>query len=220
MKKLSFILAIAILLAGGAAAVRSAPSYAQAYEYPPPPVNLYDNPWVGPNTPWIYYNGDWFLNGILYYFFGPQYGWAPYYAYPSSYMVRPQNWYAPRWHAWYQGNPHYWQSFQRAHPYWRGHRAGQRYEKNFYEKHHRGHGDGWQKGYHGATFDRSRPEKRKPDATRVTPSERRKPDSARVAPSKEKKGVPGGSAGPAHKPQKAHPGGKKPEKTGPGAEKP
>ncbi|MGO9415103.1 MAG: hypothetical protein ACLPUX_15005 [Syntrophobacteraceae bacterium] len=37
MKKIVFILMIAISLAGGAAAVMSSPSYAQAYDYPPPP---------------------------------------------------------------------------------------------------------------------------------------------------------------------------------------
>ena len=68
MKKIAFILMTAILLAGGAVAVMSAPSYAQVYEYPPPPQDPYESPWVGPDTPWVYYNGDWFLNGILYYF--------------------------------------------------------------------------------------------------------------------------------------------------------
>ena len=71
MKKIAFILMIAILLAGGAVAVMSAPSYAQAYEYPPPPPDPYESPWVGPDTPWVYYNGDWFLNGVLYYFLRP-----------------------------------------------------------------------------------------------------------------------------------------------------
>src|SRR5271157_1130527 len=121
MKKIAFFLALAILLAGGAVTAMSAPSYAQAYQYPPPPSDPYASPWVGGNTPWVYYNGDWFLNGILYYFFGPQYGWAPYYSYPPTYIERPGTWYAPRWLAWYQGNPQYYQQFQQAYPYWRGH---------------------------------------------------------------------------------------------------
>ena len=37
MKKLTFILVIAILLAGGAVAAMSASSYAQGYAYPPAP---------------------------------------------------------------------------------------------------------------------------------------------------------------------------------------
>ena len=79
----------------GASVTLSVPCQAQFIEYQAPPPNAYEQPWVGPNTPWTYYNGDWFLNGILYYFFGPQYGWAPYYAYGPSYIVRPNNWYAP-----------------------------------------------------------------------------------------------------------------------------
>jgi hypothetical protein len=106
MRKLSFILVLAILLAGGAVTAMSAPSYAQGYNYPPPPPDPYATPWVGPNTPWVYYNGDWFLNGILQYFFGNRYGWAPYYAYAPTYIVRPNQWYAPRWNVWYKQNPH------------------------------------------------------------------------------------------------------------------
>jgi len=151
MKRLSVIFALAILLAGGAIGVMSAPSYAQmyGYNYPPPPQNPYATPWVGSNTPWVFYQGDWFLNGILHQFFGNQYGWAPYYAYPPTYIVRPNNWYAPRWNAWYQHNPHYWQNFNQKYPYWRGHRVGQRYDQNFYNTHHRGQGEGWNQGFHG-----------------------------------------------------------------------
>ena len=82
-------------------------------------------------------------------FFGNQYGWAPYYAYPPTYIVRPNNWYAPKWNAWYQHNPHYWQTFEQKYPYWRGHRVGQRYDQNFYNKYHRGQGEGWNQGFHG-----------------------------------------------------------------------
>ncbi len=72
MKNLTFILVIAIILTGGAVAAMSAPAHAQyGYNYPPPPADPYAQPWVGPNTPWVNYNGDWFLNGLLYYFFGP-----------------------------------------------------------------------------------------------------------------------------------------------------
>ena len=139
----------AILLAGGAVAVMSTPSYAQDYEYPPPPPDPYASPWVGPDTPWVYYNGDWFLNGILYYFYGPAYGWAPYYAYDPSYIVRPGAWYAPMWMAWYTGHPQYWVSFQRQYPYWREHRQGKHYSQKFFEQHHGGQGGGWQKGFKG-----------------------------------------------------------------------
>jgi hypothetical protein len=147
MKKLTFILVLAVILSGGALGAMSAPAYAQAYQYPPPPPNPYASPWVGSNTPWVYYSGDWFLNGLLYYFFGPQYGWAPYYAYSPTYIVRPKTWYAPRWQAWYVGHPIYWQNFHRKYPYWRGHRTGQRYNQQFYEKYHHGQGAGWHKGF-------------------------------------------------------------------------
>ncbi len=109
MKKLITLLMLAILLAGGALA--ALPAASQAQVYPPPPVRPVATPWVGPNTPWVYYNGDWFLNGVLQYFFGPRYGWAPYYAYPRTYIVRPGNWYAPKWHDWYRAHPAYWNNF-------------------------------------------------------------------------------------------------------------
>jgi len=152
MKKTGLIFILAILLAAGAIGARSAPSYAQGYagyNYPPPPQNIYATPWVGSDTPWTFFQGDWFLKGVLYNFFGPQYGWAPYYAYPPTYIVRPVNWYEPRWHKWYQGNPHYWKNFQRQYPYWRKHQAGQRYDQNFYNRYHRGQGAGWNQGFHG-----------------------------------------------------------------------
>jgi hypothetical protein len=152
MKKSGLIFILALVLAAGAIGARSAPSYAQVYagyNYPPPPQNIYATPWVGSNTPWTFYQGDWFLKGVLYNFFGPHYGWAPYYAYPPTYIVRPVTWYEPRWHKWYQGHPHYWQSFQRQYPYWRGHQAGQRYDQTFYNRYHRGQGAGWNQGFHG-----------------------------------------------------------------------
>jgi hypothetical protein len=152
MKRLSFIFALVILLAGGAIGAMSAPSYAQGYagyNYASPPQNPYATPWVGSNTPWTFYQGDWFLNGILHQFFGNQYGWAPYYAYPPTYIVRPNNWYEPKWNAWYQRNPRYWQTFEQKYPYWRGHRVGQRYDQNFYNKYHRGQGSGWNQGFQG-----------------------------------------------------------------------
>jgi hypothetical protein len=172
MKKLTFILVLAVILSGGALGARSTPAYARAYEYPPPPPTPYAYPWVGSNTPWVYYNGDWFLNGILYYFFGPQYGWAPYYAYSPTYIVRPQTWYAPRWQAWYVGHPHYWENFQREYPYWRGHRTGQRYNQPFYEKYHHGQGSGWHKGFQaGGPPPRG---ERRPGPGQVSPSPRGK----------------------------------------------
>ncbi len=143
MKKFSLIMVLAILVAGGAMGAMSTPSCAQVYA--PPPQNPFATPWVGPNTPWVYYKGDWFLNGVLQYFFGNQYGWAPYYAYPPTYIVRPHNWYEPRWNTWYQQHPQYWQRFTQKYPYWRGHHSGQRYDQDFYNKHHRGQGGGWQK---------------------------------------------------------------------------
>jgi hypothetical protein len=152
MRRPVLMVVLVIFLAGGALGAMSTPSYAQAYggyNYPPPPQNIYATPWVGANTPWVFYQGDWFLNGILHQFFGNQYGWAPYYAYPPTYIVRPYTWYAPRWNAWYKGNPHYWRTFQQQYPYWRGHRVGQRYDQTFYNTHHRGQGDGWNQGVHG-----------------------------------------------------------------------
>ncbi len=148
MKKIALVLMVVFLLAGGIVAIVPSPSHAQDYGgYAPPPPNAYAQPWVGPGTPWVYYNGDWFLNGVLYYFFGSLYGWAPYYAYPSFYIVRPGDWYGPRWWAWYHGHPHYWHFFMHHYPYWRSHREGFRYGRGFYERYNRGQGRGWHGGF-------------------------------------------------------------------------
>ena len=149
MKKIAFIFMIAISLAGGAVAALSSPSYAQVYEYPPPPPEPYASPWVGPDTPWVYYNGDWFLNGILYYFFGPTYGWAPYYSYAPGYIVRPKTWYGSKWSSWYKGRPQVRQSFVKQYPHYSQHQQGKIYSQKFYEQHHSGQGGGWQKGFQG-----------------------------------------------------------------------
>lgn len=228
MKKLTFILVLAILLAGGAVTAMSGPSYAQGYNYPPPPQNIYATPWVGPNTPWVYYNGDWFLNGILYYFFGPRYGWAPYYAYAPTYIVRPRTWYAPRWLAWYQGNPNYWEHFQQTYPYWREHRQGRRYDQRFFEQHQHGQAGEWQKGFRG------HPEGPRPGPAQVAPPAGPKPGPAQVAPpagprpgpapgapaTGPKPGpAPAPKAEPAPQAEKAAPGAPQPDKGGHGEEK-
>jgi len=189
MKKLIFGLLIAIMLAGGAVAAISAPAYAQAYQYPPPPADPYASPWVGPATPWVYYNGDWFLNGILYFFFGPQYGWCPYYAYPYAYIVRPHNWYGPMWQTWYRGQPQYWQRFERSYPYWRNHREGHHYDRRFYDQHHRGQGVGWQEGFRGKRPE-GVPGGHKPPPHQVTPPPGPKPGPTHVAPPERQKQAP------------------------------
>ena len=147
MQKLIALLMLTVLMAGGALGALPAPVSAQV---PPPVVRpVAVTPWVGANTPWVFYNGDWFLNGILYYFFGPKYGWAPYYAYPRAYIVRPTQWYKPHWHNWYKGHPAYWENFHRAYPYWHDHQVGRFYGEDFYNRHHPGQGGGWQHGWHG-----------------------------------------------------------------------
>jgi hypothetical protein len=175
---------LAILLGGGAVTAMSAPSYAQAYRYPPPPSNIYANPWVGPNTPWVYYNGDWFLNGILYYFFGPRYGWCPYYAYAPTYIVRPGTWYAPRWLTWYTGHPEYYQHFQQEYPYWREHRQGRRYDQRFFEQHQHGQAGEWQKGFRGHPTAPTAPggQRPGPGPAQVAPSAGPRPGSGHVTP--------------------------------------
>jgi hypothetical protein len=155
VKKLSMLVVMALLLAGCA----TAPMY---YDqgYGPPPQNLYAAPWVGANTPWVFYNGDWFMNGMLFYNFGPRYGWAPYYAYAPTYIVRPSYWYAPKWNSWYRAHPSYRNHLVQRYPYWRSHRLGQHYDRSFYDRHHRGQGGGWHKGFHGVAPQRPYPERR------------------------------------------------------------
>jgi hypothetical protein len=144
MKKLGIFFALTILLAGGAMVSMASLSQAQVLA-PPPPLPL-ASPWVGANTPWVFYNGDWFAKGILYYYFGPKYGWAPYYAYPRVYVARPASWYAPKWNAWYKANPAYWNQFQQKYPHWRTHRVGHHYDEAFYNRYHRSQGRGWHSG--------------------------------------------------------------------------
>ncbi len=141
MKKLIILLILAITL--GAGMMGAMPGLSQAQVYAPPPVHAVAAPWVGANTPWVYYHGDWFLNGILHYFFGPQCGWAPYYAYPETYIVRPGPWYGPKWEGWYHAHPVYWENFQHRYPHWSEHQVGRHYGEEFYNRYHHGQGGGW-----------------------------------------------------------------------------
>jgi len=145
MKKLIILLILAISL--GAGTIGAMPGLSQAQFYPPPGAAA--APWTGPNTPWVYYHGDWFLNGVLQYFFGPRYGWAPYHAYPETYIVRPGNWYGPKWEGWYHAHPAYWQNFEHSYPHWREHQIGRHYGEDFYNRYHHGQGGGWHHGEGG-----------------------------------------------------------------------
>ncbi len=189
----SILLVTALAVVGCAQPYQGAP-YAQGYGgnyYAPPPQNPYATPWVGANTPWVFYQGDWFLNGMLYHNYGNQYGWAPYYAYPSSYIVRPNDWYAPRWNTWYQQHPNYYQNFTQKYPYWRDHHSGQRYDQNFYNRYHSSQGGGWQKGFQGRAIERPQPEGRRPGPAQVTPRQGQRPGPARVAPPEERRAPAG-----------------------------
>ncbi|MFZ2087420.1 MAG: hypothetical protein WAU47_02505 [Desulfobaccales bacterium] len=146
MKNIRILLVLTVLLTGGAAGALSWPAQAQVCA--PPPFHAAGAPWVGPNTPWVYYNGDWFHNGQLHHFFGPKYGWAPYNVHPPVHVVRPAQWYGPKWQAWYQANPHHWKKFHHRHPHWRGHRAGHPYPGGYYSMHRPVHGKGWKKRYY------------------------------------------------------------------------
>jgi hypothetical protein len=142
MKKASILLALTILLIGGVIVSVSTPALAQ-------PMPHQRGPWTGNNTPWTYYHGDWFHNGILRYFYGQKNGWAPYYSKAPGQVERPGEWYGEKWEHWYRDHPNYWQNFEREYPYWREHRIGQRYDEDFYKHHHHGRGGGWQQPYRG-----------------------------------------------------------------------
>ena len=140
---------------------------------------------------------------LLYNNFGNQYGWAPYYSYPPTYIVRPNNWYGSNWNTYYQQNPQYRQTFTQQYPHWRDHHSGQRYDQNFYNQHHQGQGGGWQKGSHGGQ------------------------GSGTTGPGGHTPGVTGsggrgpGSRGPGgHTPGTTGPGGRDPRVTGPGGQTP
>lgn len=92
-------------------------------------------PWVGPSTPWVFWNSNWYYNGILYGFYGPR-GWWPRSYYGNEFIVRNNVWYGPRWNNWYRGHPSYWRNFHRdyrngvnwhhgyrGHDAWRDHRG-------------------------------------------------------------------------------------------------
>ena len=149
MKKISFILMTAILLAGGAVAVMSTHSYAQVYEYPPPPSDPSASPWVRSDTPWVYYDGDWFMNGILYYYYGPDYGGPPITLILSAILSDPEpGMLRDGWRG-IRGSLLTWRVFNGSILVGRGHRQGQRYSQKFYEQHHGGQGGGWQQGLQG-----------------------------------------------------------------------
>lgn len=149
MKKILILMMATMVAAGGVLGTVPAPCQAQVYVPAPAPVPrpVVVTPWVGANTPWVFYQGDWFMNGVLYYFFGNKLGWAPYYAYAPTYIARPAHWYAPRWNTWYKSHPVYWTNFQRQYPYWHGHKPGRVYDQAFYNRHHPGQGGGWHKGF-------------------------------------------------------------------------
>ncbi len=142
MKKASILLALIIFLIGGAIVTMSSPVLAQ----PHPP---HQGPWTGQNTPWTYYHGDWFKNGVLHYFYGNQHGWAPYYSHRPANVERPGEWYGDKWEHWYREHPKDMENFEHQYPYWRNHQVGEQYNESFYKQHHHGHGGGWQKEYHG-----------------------------------------------------------------------
>ena len=58
MKKVGISLMLAMLLAGGV--MGAVPSQAQVYAPPPQGPVAVMTPWVGANTPWVFYQGDWF----------------------------------------------------------------------------------------------------------------------------------------------------------------
>lgn len=163
MKRVSKLLILAMIVTGGILGAVPILSQAQVFApAPPPPAPrpVVVTPWVGTNTPWVFYQGDWFLNGVLYHFFGNNLGWAPYYAYAPTYIVRPTYWYAPRWNDWYKAHPVYWTNFQHRYPYWRAHRVGHVYDQNFYNKYHHGQGLGWQKGFQAGAHNSPPPPSR------------------------------------------------------------
>jgi hypothetical protein len=142
MKKASILLALIIFLIGSVIVTLSLPSPAQVH----PPRR---GPWTGAKTPWTYYHGDWFHNGTLHYYYGRKHGWAPYYARPFGRVERPGEWYGEKWEHWYREHPKNWENFEHQYPYWRGHRVGEHYDENFYNRYHQGQGGGWQKPYQG-----------------------------------------------------------------------
>ncbi len=148
MKKLILVLLLAVFVAGGTMAAMSAPASAQPYEYPAAPGDPYVNPWVGPGSCWVFYNGDWFCNGVLYYYFGPVYGWSPYWAFPVSFIVYEPYWYGPMWGAWFTAHPNVVNVFINTFPFWRSHHHGEHPDREFFEKHHGGKGS-WQGGWKG-----------------------------------------------------------------------
>ena len=146
MKKLIILLILAISL--GAGMIGAMPGISQAQVVPPAAPYATGAPWIGVNTPWVYYNGDWFLNGILYSF------WPSIWMGPVLRLSR---------NLYRQTRPLVWSEmgqvvsrpsglpgkFPARLPNWREHQVGRHYGEEFYNRYHPGQGGGWHHGVPG-----------------------------------------------------------------------
>jgi hypothetical protein len=138
MKKASILLALAILLIGGIILTVSSPALAQMTS------GSQQGPYTGDNSPWTYYKGDWFKNGVLHYYYGNN-RWAPYYSKGPGSVQRPNEWYGEKWQTYNQQHPQNLTNFESQYPYWSSHQVGQKYDEKFYHQHHPEQGGGWQR---------------------------------------------------------------------------
>jgi hypothetical protein len=154
LPKAVFVSLLALCLMGGMVSIAAAQGPGEFVAPGPGPgpgptpevqVVAVGAPWVGPNTPWVFWNNNWYYNGILYAFFGPL-GWWPNGYYGNNLIVRTDEWYGPRWVTWYRENPYYWDEFHRHygnghhwHHGWHGHDAWHHWHHhNLHHHHHHG----------------------------------------------------------------------------------
>ena len=124
-------------------------------------VMVVEAPWLGPASPWFWYNNAWWYNGVLYGFYGGAYGWRPYGSITNVVVEQPAYFYNnPKWGSWAQRNPQHGQRWQQQyhggmrnpnyHPPVGEHHLGQ-HQEHPGDVGHAGHFQGQPQASHGQT---------------------------------------------------------------------
>lgn len=70
-------------------------------------------PYLGPMSPWFWFNHNWYYNGVMYGYYGPGYEWAPYGSVTNVVVQQPAHYYNnPQWDSWANRHPEYGQHWQ------------------------------------------------------------------------------------------------------------
>jgi hypothetical protein len=75
-------------------------------------IIVVQNPWLGPGSPWYWWNNAWWYNGVQYGFYGAAYGWRPYGSITNVVVEQPAHYYNnPQWDRWNHSHPDHVQHF-------------------------------------------------------------------------------------------------------------